>query len=62
MQWSEIRHCYPSKWLIIKALEAHTVADRRQLARIAVLETCADSAAALQRYRELHRKYPTREI
>ena len=63
MIWSEIRKSYPSQWLIIEALDAHTTPDRwRVLDRLAVIETCVDGSTAMQRYRELHRQYPLREF
>jgi hypothetical protein len=62
MQWSEIRIAYPTQWLIVEALAARTEGERRQLEQIAVVETCADGAAALQRYRQLHLQYPQREL
>jgi hypothetical protein len=40
MLWSEIRKTYPKQWLVIEALEAHTMPnDRRELDKIAVIET-----------------------
>ena len=62
MLWSEIRQAYPNQWLIIEALQAHTEDNRRQLDHIAVIETCADGATAMQRYRQLHHQYPMREF
>jgi len=62
MQWSEVRQAYPDGWLIIEALQAHTVDDnRRQLDEIAVVERCVDSAEALRSYRRLHQQFPARE-
>ncbi len=62
MRWSEIRQAYPHQWLIIEALRAYTEGGQRRLDHIAVIETCADGAAAMQRYRQLHRQYPRREF
>ena len=63
MLWSEIRCAYPNQWLIVEALEAHTTSDsRRQLDRLAVLETCPDSRTVMQRYHSLHQQYPVREL
>lgn len=63
MVWSEIREAYPHQWLIVEALEAHTTPEnRRMLDRLAVIDTCSDGSAAMQRYRELHRQYPLREF
>lgn len=63
MRWSEVRKIYPDQWLIIEALEAHTINEnRRQLDDIAVIEHCDNGASAMQSYRDLHQKYPSREF
>jgi hypothetical protein len=62
MIWSTVREAYPDQWLIIEALAAHTGGNQRLLDRIAVIETCADGATAMQSYRRLHREYPSREF
>lgn len=62
MRWSDVRVAYPNQWLVIEALEAHTEGTRRILDRLAVVETCPDSVAALQAYRRLHQRYPAREF
>jgi hypothetical protein len=51
MLWAEICQAYPNQWLIIEALEAHTTPDKqRHLDCLAVVDTCPDGSAALQRY------------
>jgi len=63
MLWAEIRQAYPNQWLIIEALEAHTTPDKqRHLDCLAVIDTCPDGSAALQRYRHRHQQYPLREF
>lgn len=62
MRWREIREAHPDHWLVIEALEAHTDGARRLLDRIAVVERCADGQSAFQRYREMHRAWPEREL
>ena len=63
MLWREVRKAYPNQWLIVEALEAQTVAgNRRQLGRLAVIESCPDGNTAFQRYRRLHQEYPAREF
>jgi hypothetical protein len=47
MIWSEVRQAYPEQWLIIEALVAQTKNNRRQLERIAVIESCPDGSTAL---------------
>lgn len=61
MRWMEVRKAYPDQWLVIEAVQAHSEDDRRILDKIAVVEACADGAAALQSYRKLHQAYPERE-
>ena len=62
MRWQEIRETYPNQWLIVEALEAHTEGQQRHIEQMTVVELCADSSAALQRYRQLHQQYSTREF
>ena len=63
MLWSEIRKAYPDQWLVIEAIEAHTnPSNQRELVKIAVIETCEDGVAAMNRYRHLHSQYPDREF
>jgi len=63
MRWPEIRATHPDQWLVVEAIEAHTTEDnRRHLDRLAVLERCPDGKAAMDRYRNLHREFPAREL
>jgi hypothetical protein len=63
MLWSEIRTVYPNQWLIVEALEAHTTPDnQRQLDCLGVIETCPNGSSAMQRYRQLHQRFPLREF
>jgi hypothetical protein len=63
MLWSEIRKAYPDQWLVIEAIEAHTSpSNQRELEKIAVIETCEDGIAAMNRYRHLQSQYPEREF
>ncbi len=62
MLWANVRQAYPEQWLIIEALEAHTEEHQRLLDRIGVVETSPDGPTAFQRYQDLHRQYPEREL
>jgi hypothetical protein len=62
MNWSQVRQAYPDQWLVIEALEAHTVDNQRQLDRIAVLESCQDGKGAFQSYQRFHEAHPWREF
>jgi hypothetical protein len=44
-------------------MEAHTNPDnRRELDKIAVIETCDNGDMAMNKYRQLHAQYPEREF
>jgi hypothetical protein len=62
MRWQEVRAAHPGQWLVIEALEAHSVNDHRILDRIAVIDACADGRATMKRYGELRRQHPQREF
>lgn len=62
MRWQDIREAYPDQWLVVEALMAHTVDEQRHLDDLLVVASCADGAAAMQRYRALHQRAPEREL
>ncbi len=62
MRWEDVRTAHPDEWLIIEALDAHSLKDKRLLDRIAVVELCTDGATAHRRYRDLHTSHPEREL
>jgi len=62
MQWSEIRELYPRQWLLIEAIEAHSAEGQRVLDDIAVIQSYPDSVAAMNAYKELHRRDRQREL
>lgn len=62
MRWDEIRRHYPSQWLLVEALEAHSSSGKRVVEDLAVLESFLDAGAAMDGYRKLHRRDPHREL
>jgi hypothetical protein len=62
MTWQEIRAQYPSQWLLVEALTAHTEGDKRILDQLSVIDTYADSAVAMQAYTQYHHNEPEREL
>lgn len=62
MKWSEIRNHYPHQWLLVEAIKAYSEAGKRILEDLAVVETFADSTAAMRGYLKLHREAPRREL
>lgn len=62
MRWSDVRAAHPDQWLVIEALEAHTIESRRIFDRVAVIDVCPDGRTTMKRYGELHREHPEREL
>ena len=62
MKWNEIRARYPEQWLLVEALSARSQEDKRLLDDLAVVDSFADSGAALRQYSRLHHEGPDREL
>jgi len=62
MIWSEVRQAYPNRWLIIEAVEAHTLDERRILDKVAVMEACSDNTEVMSAYERWHQAHPQREF
>lgn len=62
MKWEEIRHHYPQQWLLLKAIQAHSEANKRIIEQLAVVNVFPDSVTALKNYSYLHHESPEREL
>ena len=62
MTYDDIRQHYPDTWLLLEAMTAHSQGEYRILETLIVIDTFADSFAALGAYRELHNTAPSREL
>jgi len=62
MTWSDIRDHYPSQWLLVEALEAHSQAGKRIIEDMAVVGLYPDSVTAMKDYQKRHREAPQREF
>jgi hypothetical protein len=62
MKWKDIRDEYPDSWILLEAIEAHSDQKKRVVDKIAVLDKFNNSGEAMIAYRELHKKYPEREL
>jgi len=62
MTWSEIRRQFPHQWLLVEALQAHSVRGERLLDELAVVGACQDGETALRSYLKIHRDAPGREL
>ncbi len=62
MQWNQIRKQYLNKWVVIEAVKAHSIASKRMLDDISVLDVFDNSTTAMHNYSERHRDAPQREL
>jgi uncharacterized phage protein gp47/JayE len=62
MKWEEIRRHFPHKWLLVEALEAYSEGGKRIVKQFSVINTFADSVAAMKAYAKLHHEIPVREL
>ena len=50
MKWQEIRTQYPVQWLLVEAIKAHSLDNKRILDQLAVVCAFSDSVAAMKGY------------
>ncbi|MCP4417995.1 MAG: hypothetical protein GY805_15340 [Chloroflexi bacterium] len=63
MKWKDIRKQYPSSWLLIEAIEAHTTSEKRRIVdSLAVIDQFGDFYVAMDSYKHLHREKPEKEM
>jgi hypothetical protein len=62
MKWQEVRTHYPQQWLLVEAIKAHSVENKRILEHLAVISTFPNSTDALKSYSQLHQDAPEREL
>lgn len=62
MKWTQVREHYPSRWLLVEAVQAHSEAGSRHVDDLAVLEEYGKSRDALADYLDHHRRFPQREL
>jgi hypothetical protein len=62
MNWDQIRIANPQQWLLVEATRAHSEGTQRVVEDMDIVERFPDSAKALQRYSQLHRQAPDREL
>lgn len=63
MKWGDVRNTYPSQWVIIEAVEAHSEGNKRIIDKIAVIDSFMDGTRnVLLENAKLQRLYSGREI
>lgn len=63
MLWSEVKEHYPANWLLIEAIDATTIDNKRIVEQLSVIDVFnEDSKEALRNYLKLHRTNRAREL
>lgn len=62
MNWETLRENFPNKWVLLEAIEAHSNDGRRILDRISLINTYDEGKKALEDYKLIHKKEPSREL
>jgi hypothetical protein len=61
MRWQQAREQFPSQWLLVEAIKAHTEGNKRVVEDLAVVNSFSDSRSALRCYVDFHEQTPERE-
>lgn len=62
MTWEEVRKKLPHTWVVVEALEAHTVNARRVITRLNVAAICGDDPdETMREFSALSRQFKDRE-
>jgi hypothetical protein len=63
MQWAEVQNHYPSQWVLVEAIGAFTLGNKRVVDQLSVVDSFEDdSKEALRTYLKLHRDNKQREL
>lgn len=62
MRWAEVQVDYPTQWVLIEAIDAKTLDKKRIIEDMEVIDAFDNSKVAMQKYLELHKQYPDREM
>lgn len=62
MIWQQVKDSYPDQWVVLEAVEAHNVENKRIFENLSVVDAVTDSLTAMKKYQSLHKKHPEREF
>jgi hypothetical protein len=62
MKWQQVRENFPSQWLLVEAIKAHTEGNQRIVEDLAVVDSFPDSRSAWKCYVNFHELTPEREF
>lgn len=62
MKWQDIRKQYGDRWVLVEALKANSIDNKRVIKDMAVISNHNDSRDAWKEYKSLHLSDPSREL
>ncbi|MCT4593132.1 MAG: hypothetical protein N4A57_02505 [Anaeromicrobium sp.] len=62
MKWNDVRSQYVDKWVLVEALKANSVDNKRIVKDMAVISDHTNSQDAWKEYKNLHLSDPSREL
>lgn len=62
MNWNQVRDKYPNQLVLIEAINTSTKNTIRTIEDMSILASFEDSITAWKKYKELHKKYPNKEL
>lgn len=62
MKWPTIREQYPNNWVLVEALNAMSLSDKRIIEEMSVISNFPDSRQAWKDYKSKHLTNPEREL
>ena len=62
MNWPTVREKYPLRWVVVEAITAHSLDQKRSIDDMAIIEEFDDPNDAWKAYKKLHLSNPSREL
>lgn len=62
MNWNDVKKAFPAQWVLIEAINAKTIGDKRIIEQMDIINSFADDGDfAFQKYIEMHKNHKERE-
>ncbi|MBE2220857.1 MAG: hypothetical protein IAF02_04920 [Anaerolineae bacterium] len=63
MKWQDVRKQYPDTWLLIEALDAHTIDEKRRIVEnLSEINPYTEFFMAMNDFAAIHKQEPNREM
>ncbi|QZY54389.1 hypothetical protein [Crassaminicella profunda] len=62
MKWQDVRNQYADRWVLVEALKANSIDNKRVIQDMSVISNHTNSTSAWKEYKSLHLSNPSREL